>query len=198
MTYHYHIIPSARLEGTLKEHLVVCRKERLCEIIWHPLQLLTESLWLWGLCHIPGEVPGNDRSHKRKKKSLFWVEILPGVACLLHVSICRERASILFVATLQVLEQLDEVPINILFCREKNICLFQSCLVEQILQTSANHCDPLFQVLESLSMPSLMSGNQNCTHHSRCCLIGMMRGLSLLLMPLWLQLRFWLICWCSI
>lgn len=74
----------------------------------------------------------------------------------------------------------------------KKICLLQSCLVEQILLVT------LLCFFDSLSMSFLMSGDQTCTHHSRCCLIGMMTALSLVLMFLWLQLRFWLICWCCI
>jgi len=47
------------------------------------------------------------------------VQLLPIASCLLHVAPCEERASILFVAALLVLEYCNEVPLSLLFSKEK-------------------------------------------------------------------------------
>lgn len=190
MPYHCCVIPSARLEGTSKDHLVICMKEGLCEIIWHLLQLHSENLWLWGLYHIPGEVSGNDCSHLTgEKKKVSYIELkhlLVWLVFSMYVSVEGEPPSSLNIGTFWW------GACKPCLLQGKKICLLQSCLVEQILLVT------LLCFFDSLSMSFLMSGDQTCTHNSRCCLIGMMTALSLVLMFLWLQLRFWLICWCCI
>lgn len=145
----------------------------------------------------------SDCSHFKKflsyaKMKLLLVQFLSFAPCLLHVAPCEERGPILFVPPFKYCNTLTGSPWAFSFSREKKTWLFQPFLTQQILQSFDHLHDAPLDSLQSVCIFPELWGPEWGTvlqvqlHNAEYSLYtensGMIMSLSLLVMPLGMQL----------